>query len=71
MNNNHIYNSMLSAYQLTTSQDLSNATFEVNQLIILAGIMVDSSMLPPSMVVHIYASSMVCSDSAKTWTSHF
>lgn len=38
MNNNPIYNSMLSAYQLTTSQDLSNATFEVNQLIILAGL---------------------------------
>ncbi len=38
MNNNPIYNSMLSAYELTTSQDLRNATFEVNQQIILAGL---------------------------------
>jgi len=35
---NPIYDSMLSAYSLTTDQDRRNATFEVNQQIILAGL---------------------------------
>ncbi len=36
--NNPIYESMLSAYELTTDQDRRNATFEVSQQIILAGL---------------------------------
>lgn len=35
---NGIYNQMLSAYSLTTEQEKRNATFEVNQQIILAGL---------------------------------
>lgn len=38
MNNNEIYHQMLSAYELTTEQQKRNATFEVNQQIILAGL---------------------------------
>lgn len=36
--NNDIYNSMLSVYDLSTLQHRRNATFEVNQQIILAGL---------------------------------
>lgn len=36
--NNEIFNQMLSAYDLTTEQQKRNATFEVNQQIILAGL---------------------------------
>ena len=35
---NEIYNLMLSAYEQTTEQQKRNATFEVNQQIILAGL---------------------------------
>lgn len=35
---NEIYNQMLSAYDLTTEQQKRNATFEVNQQVILAGL---------------------------------
>lgn len=35
---NDIYQNMLSAYDLTTDQALRNATFEVNQQVILAGL---------------------------------
>lgn len=38
MNNNEIYHQMLSAYELMTEQQKRNATFEVNQQIILAGL---------------------------------
>lgn len=38
MNSNEIFNQMLSAYELTTEQQKRNATFEVNQQIILAGL---------------------------------
>jgi len=38
MNTNDIFNQMLSAYDLTTEQQKRNATFEVNQQIILAGL---------------------------------
>lgn len=38
MSNNEIFNQMLSAYDLTTEQQKRNATFEVNQQIILAGL---------------------------------
>ena len=37
MSTNEIFNQMLSAYDLTTEQKKRNATFEVNQQIILAG----------------------------------
>ena len=36
--NNEIYNQMLSAYDLTTTQQQRNAVFEVNQQVILAGL---------------------------------
>ncbi len=36
--NNEIYNQMLSAYDLTTTQQRRNAVFEVNQQVILAGL---------------------------------
>lgn len=36
--NNQIYDNMLSAYDLSTAQNKRNATFEVNQQIILAGL---------------------------------
>ncbi len=36
--NNEIYNQMLSAYDLTTTQQQRNAIFEVNQQVILAGL---------------------------------
>ena len=35
---NELFNQMLSAYDLTTEQQKLNATFEVNQQIILAGL---------------------------------
>ena len=35
---NEIYSQMLSAYEQTTEQQKRNATFEVNQQIILAGL---------------------------------
>ena len=35
---NEIYQNMLSAYDLSTDQAKRNATFEVNQQIILAGL---------------------------------
>lgn len=35
---NEIYQNMLSAYDLSTDQSKRNATFEVNQQIILAGL---------------------------------
>ena len=38
MSNNEIFNQMLSAYDLTTEQQKRNATFEVNQQVILAGL---------------------------------
>lgn len=38
MSTNEIFNQMLSAYDLTTEQKKRNATFEVNQQIILAGL---------------------------------
>lgn len=38
MSSNEIFNQMLSAYELTTEQQKRNATFEVNQQIILAGL---------------------------------
>ena len=38
MSTNEIFNQMLSAYDLTTEQQNRNATFEVNQQIILAGL---------------------------------
>lgn len=38
MNNNEIYHQMLSAYELMTEQQKRNATFEVNQQIILVGL---------------------------------
>lgn len=38
MNSNEIYHQMLSAYELMTEQQKRNATFEVNQQIILAGL---------------------------------
>lgn len=38
MNNNEIYHQMLSAYELMTEQQKRNATFEVNQQIVLAGL---------------------------------
>ena len=38
MSSNKIFNQMLSAYELTTEQQKRNATFEVNQQIILAGL---------------------------------
>lgn len=38
MSSNEIFNQMLSAYELTTEQKKRNATFEVNQQIILAGL---------------------------------
>ncbi len=36
--NNPIYDAMLAAYELTTDQDRRNATFEVSQQLILAGL---------------------------------
>lgn len=36
--NNDIYNNMLSAYDLSTEQQMRNAIFEVNQQVILAGL---------------------------------
>ena len=38
MSSNELFNQMLSAYELTTEQQKRNATFEVNQQIILAGL---------------------------------
>ena len=38
MSTNEIFNQMLSAYDLATEQQRRNATFEVNQQIILAGL---------------------------------
>ena len=38
MSMNEIFNRMLSAYDLATEQQRRNATFEVNQQIILAGL---------------------------------
>lgn len=38
MSVNGIYSQMLSAYNLTTEQQKRNATYEVNQQIILAGL---------------------------------
>ena len=35
---NELYRNMLEAYDLTTAQDVRNATFEVNQQIILSGL---------------------------------
>jgi predicted nucleotidyltransferase component of viral defense system len=35
---NEIYSQMLSAYDLTTEQQKRNATFEVNQQVVLAGL---------------------------------
>ena len=35
---NELYRNMLKAYDLTTAQDVRNATFEVNQQIILSGL---------------------------------
>ena len=35
---NDMYSQMLSAYELTTEQQKRNATFEVNQQVILAGL---------------------------------
>lgn len=35
---NDIYQSMLSEYDLSTDQAIRNATFEVNQQVILAGL---------------------------------
>ena len=64
---NELFNQMLSAYDLATHQQKRNATFEVNQQIIMAG----SSTKPPSTEAPAYASSMACSDSPRTWTSRY
>lgn len=57
---NEIYQNMLSAYDLSTDQSKRNATFEVNQQIILAGLyQAVSSKKQLFMVEPAYAFSMV------------
>ena len=69
---NDIYDSMLSAYDLSTEQKKRNAIFEVNQQIILAGLYNGgSSTWRHSMAVRVFAFSMVFNALAKTWISLF
>ena len=63
---NDIYDSMLSAYDLSTEQKKRNAIFEVNQQIILAGLYNGgSSTWLRSMAVHVFVISMVFNALAK------
>ena len=67
---NELFNQMLSAYDLATHQQKRNATFEVNQQIILAGLY-NGGTKPPSTEAPACASSMACNDSPRTWTSRY
>lgn len=61
---NEIFNQMLSAYDLATHQQKRNATFEVNQQIILAGLYNGGFFNEAAFYGGpAYASSMACSDS--------
>lgn len=69
---NELFNQMLSAYDLATHQQKRNATFEVNQQIILAGLY-NGGFFNEAAIIEApaYASSMACSDSPRTWTSRY
>ena len=71
MSTNEIFNQMLSAYDLTTEQKKRNATFEVNQQIILAGLYNGGFFLTrqPFMAAPAYAYSMDCNDFPRIWIS--
>lgn len=70
MSTNEIFNQMLSAYDLTTEQKKRNATFEVNQQIILAGLYNGGFFNEAAfMAAPAYAYSMDCNDFPRIWIS--